>query len=105
MTVNEGASAQQQLTATDADIPANTLTFSKLSGPTFVTINAAGLVTVSPGSSDAGSYPVMARVSDGSLDNDKTFNVTVIDVNGAPTSDANGPYTGVTNTAITFDGS
>ena len=54
MTVTEGASAQQQLTATDADIPANTLTFSKVTGPLFVTVSPSGLVTVSPGSNDAG---------------------------------------------------
>jgi PKD repeat protein len=105
MTVNEGASDTQQLTATDADLPANTLTFSKVSGPLFVTVSASGLVTVSPGSNDAGSYPVMVRVSDGLLNDTKTFNVTVIEVNGAPTADANGPYSGATGADVTFDGS
>jgi PKD repeat protein len=105
MTVAEGGSANQQLTATDADIPLNTLTFTKVSGPTFVTISASGLVTVAPGSSYAGSYPVMARVSDGTANDTKTFNVTVTNVNNAPTADANGPYTGATNADITFDGS
>jgi hypothetical protein len=100
MTVAEGASANQQLTATDADIPANTLTFTKVSGPTFVTISASGLVTVAPGSSDAGIYPVMARVSDGTANDTKTFNVTVTDVNNAPTADANGPYSGRSGTRL-----
>jgi PKD repeat protein len=104
MTVAEGASANQQLTATDADIPANTLTFTKVSGPTFVTISASGLVTVSPGSSDAGSYPVMARVSDGTANDTKTFNVTVTNVNNAPTADANGPYSGTIGNPVAFDG-
>jgi PKD repeat protein len=105
MTVNEGASDTQQLTATDADLPANTLTFSKLSGPLFVTISASGLVTVAPGSSDAGVYPVMARVSDGTANDTKTFNVTVVNVNNAPTADAGGPYSGSTGANIAFDGS
>jgi PKD repeat protein len=105
MTVNEGASASQQLTATDADIPANTLSFSKVSGPTFVTVDAAGLVSVNPGSGDAGSYPVSVRVSDGTANDTKSFNITVNNVNSAPTANAGGPYTGVVGIAVSMNGS
>jgi hypothetical protein len=105
MTVNEGASASQQLTATDADIPANSLSFSKVSGPIFVTVSATGLVSVNPGANDAGSYPVSVRVSDGTANDTKSFNVTVNNVNSAPTADAGGPYTGVVGIAVSMDGS
>ncbi|HET9252233.1 MAG TPA: putative Ig domain-containing protein, partial [Candidatus Eisenbacteria bacterium] len=105
MTVNEGASDTQQLTATDADIPANTLTFSKVTGPLFVTVSGSGLVTVAPGSNDAGDYAVSVRVSDGTANDTKTFNVHVNNVNNAPIADANGPYSGATGANVTFDGS
>jgi PKD repeat protein len=104
MTVNEGASATQQLTATDADIPANTLTFSKVSGPTFMTVSASGLISLTPGGSDAGSYPVTVRVSDGTANDTKSFTITVNNVNNAPTANAGGPYTGSVNIAVSFNG-
>jgi len=105
MTVNEGDVASQTLTATDSDVPPQTLTFSKVSGPLFETVSAAGVVTLTPGSSDAGNYTSQVRVSDGSLSDTKTFNITVINVNHAPIANAGGPYTGTIGTNINFNGS
>ena len=105
MSVDEGQSAAQQLTATDVDIPANALAFNKVSGPLFVTVAPGGLVTVTPGATDAGSYPVTVRVSDGLATDLKSYTVTVNPVNFEPLADAGGPYLGVINTNVAFDGS
>ncbi len=87
MTVNEGATADQTLTGTDPC--AAPLTFSKVSGPTFVTVTTingtTGNVHLAPGSADAGTYLVTVRASNGTSADDKTFSITVIDSNHAPT--------------------
>jgi PKD domain-containing protein/VCBS repeat protein/cadherin-like protein/Big-like domain-containing protein len=90
MTVNEGATANQTLTATDPD--GNPLTFSKVSGPTYATVTtttpgsgtATGNVNLAPGFVDAGTSTVVLRVSDGSLSNDKSFVVTINNLNRSP---------------------
>ena len=102
MTVNEGQSDTQQLTATDSN--GDQLTFSLANGPSFVTVSASGLVTVSPGFGDSGTHPVQVSVSDGSLSDSKTFQVTVINVNRPPTANAGGPYSGTLNVPVNFDG-
>ncbi|HEX5031157.1 MAG TPA: putative Ig domain-containing protein [Candidatus Eisenbacteria bacterium] len=102
MTVNEGQSDTQQLTANDSN--GDALTFSLTTGPSFVTVSSSGLVTVSPGPNDSGVYPVEVSVSDGSLSDSKTFQVTVNNVNAAPTADAGGPYTGSLNVPVSFNG-
>src|SRR5256712_14186708 len=61
MTVNEGATANQTLTATDADGQA--LTFTKAAGPTYATVTTTtpgtgtgtGNIALAPGFSDAGT--------------------------------------------------
>src|SRR6267142_1062410 len=83
MTVPEGATADQTLTATDPD--GSPLSFSKVSGPTFMTVtttnpgtgNAMGNVHLAPGFSDAGTHSAVVRASDGSLSTDKSFSITV----------------------------
>ena len=77
-------------TATDADLPANTLTFS-LQGvpPIGVAINpSTGAFTWTPTEvQGSGVYPVAVRVTDdgtGLLWDEETFNVTVEEVNVAP---------------------
>ena len=101
-TVAEGGNLSYQLTASDPD--ADPLTFSKPSGPLFVTIPAAGLMSIAPGFSDTGTYPVTARVSDGSLHDDRSFQVVVTNTNRPPVANAGGPYTGVAGVPVTFDG-
>jgi PKD repeat protein len=90
MTVAEGATADQTITATDPD--GDALTFSKVAGPAFVTVTTTtagtgtgtGNIHLAPGFSDAGTYSVTVRASDGSLSDDKTLTVTVTNVNRAP---------------------
>ncbi|HET9252783.1 MAG TPA: putative Ig domain-containing protein [Candidatus Eisenbacteria bacterium] len=103
MTVDEGATDTQQLTATDGN--GDPLTFAKVLGPDFVTVSSSGLVTVSPGFDDAGIYPVRVSVSDGSLSDEADFNVTVNNVNQAPTADAGPDKTGTIGVPVSFDGS
>jgi PKD repeat protein len=102
MTVDEGQTATQQLTATDPN--GDALTFELVAGPAFMTVSESGLITLSPGFNDAGTYPARVRVSDGSLTDEADFSITVNAVNQAPTADANGPYTGILNTDVNFDG-
>src|SRR5437879_9138274 len=91
MTVNEGSTANQTLTATDADGQA--LTFTKAAGPTYATVTkttpgtgtGTGNLALAPGFSDAGTATVSIRVSDGSGGTDsKSLTVTVNNVNRNP---------------------
>src|SRR5437667_10843024 len=86
MTVNEGATANQTLTATDAD--GNALTFRKVSGPTYMTVTTVtagtgtgtGNIQLAPGFSDAGTAAATVRASDGIANSDRTLTVTVNNV-------------------------
>jgi hypothetical protein len=87
MSVNEGSTANQVLTATDPD--GNPLSFSKAAGPTFMTVTttspgtgtATGNAHLAPGLSDAGVFQATVAVSDGSLcgTTSKSFTITVND--------------------------
>ena len=103
MTVNEGETATQQLTASDAE--GDPLTFFKSgSSPLFMTVSAAGLVTLAPGFADAGGHTGTVSVTDGVLVDTKSFPITVVNVNRCPTANAGGPYVGVMFAAVAFDG-
>src|SRR5204863_287437 len=90
MTANEGATADQALSATDADGQA--LTFSLASGPAYATVTttsagtgtAAGNLHLAPGFSDAGTASASVRVSDGAVSDGKSLTITVNNVNRAP---------------------
>src|SRR5262245_40094946 len=88
-TVNEGSLLTLTASASDPDLPANTLTFSLLSPPAGASINAgSGVFTWTPSEAQGpGSYTIMARVMDSaspSLSATQSFTVTVNDVNNAP---------------------
>src|SRR5574341_821364 len=85
-------------TASDPDLPPNTLTFSLGAGaPAGASITPAGLFTWTPDESQGpGVYPVTLRVTDdGSpvLDDSETFNITVTESNQAPALAAVGDRT------------
>src|SRR5438552_2499942 len=90
MTVNEGQVANQTITATDPD--GNPLTFSKVSGPAYVTVTtttqgtgtATGNIALAPGFSDAGTATASVSATDGSLSDGKSFTITVNNVNQNP---------------------
>src|SRR6185369_13429928 len=91
MTVAEGATADQALSATDPD--GNPLSFTLVSGPTYATVSttsagtgtATGNIHLAPGFSDAGTANATVQASDGSLNNQKSLTITVTNTNRAPT--------------------
>jgi PKD repeat protein len=109
-TVNEQTLLAFTATATDADIPANALTFSLDAGsPAGATINGAtGVFNWTPSEAQGpGTHAITVRVTDNgtpALSDFETITVTVIDANNAPTADADGPYTGSPGSPVNFDG-
>jgi PKD repeat protein len=112
MTLAEGATATQALSATDAD--GDPLFFQRTLGPAYMVVRtldpgtgaATGEIELAPGYGDAAvATPAAVRVSDGVfLSNVRAFMITVIHVNHAPSADPGGPYDGVPLVAIAFDG-
>ncbi len=87
--VDEGQVLSFSATASDVDLPANTLTFSLEAGaPAGAGITAGGLFTWTPGESQGpGVYPISVRVTDDGtppLFDNATFTVTVAETNQAP---------------------
>src|SRR5213079_2156441 len=86
----EGETADQGLSATDAD--GQELTFSLVSGPTYATVTttsggtgtATGNLHLAPGFSDAGTASATVRASDGTANSDKSLTITVNNTNRAP---------------------
>ena len=88
-TINEGATLNYTVTATDADLPANTLTYSLLLGPANMTINSnSGAITWPTTESDGpNTNQITVRASDNGtpkLWKDATFNVIVNEINNTP---------------------
>ncbi len=90
--VDEGTEVTDELAATDADQPANVLTYSMVSGaPAGLTLNAAtGAFAWTPTEAQGpGSYAVTFRVTDaGGLFDERTLTITVNEVNTAPIANA-----------------
>ncbi|HYQ89713.1 MAG TPA: Ig-like domain-containing protein [Candidatus Binatia bacterium] len=112
MTVTEGMTADQTITATDAD--GSPITFSKVSGPIFMTVSttnpgtgtASGNIHLAPGLADAGAYLATVSASTGPLTDNKSFQIGVLTSgNRCPVANPGGPYTGLVGSIVTFDGS
>ena len=107
MTVDEGMVAMQTILAFDPDNAP--LTFTKVSGPFWMTVTTltptSGRITLAPDFASAGSYTGTVRASNGTLSDQKSFQIMVNNVCQGPTASAGGPYTGTTDTAVHFDGS
>ena len=85
--VNEGTLLTVNAAATDADLPAQALTFSLVAAPAGAAINpASGVFTWTPGESDGpGSFPVTVRVVDtNSASAETSFTITVTETNSVP---------------------
>jgi Glycosyl hydrolase catalytic core/Ricin-type beta-trefoil lectin domain-like/Putative Ig domain len=78
-TLNAGAELAFTASATDADLPANTLTYSLIGAPAGASINGStGLLTWIPGGTQGpGVFSFNVRVSDGSLTSTQQITVTV----------------------------
>ena len=86
-TVAEGALLTVAAAATDADLPAETLTYSLVAAPTGATLNpTTGAFTWTPSEGDGpGTFPVTIRVTDSAKATDETgFTITVTENNTAP---------------------
>lgn len=81
-TVIESTLMNVQATATDADLPANTLTYGLVSGPTGLTVSSAGLIAWTP---PAGFWPATNEVT-----------LRVFD-NGTPSLSSTGSFQVVVN--------
>ena len=108
--VNEQAPLSFTVTATDQDVPMQTLSYSLDAASTTagMTINAAtGAFNWTPTESQGGAvYPVTITVTDNganpsSLTDSETFNITVAEVNDAP-SGTNKSVLTIEDTAYTF---
>jgi hypothetical protein len=101
MTVIALGTADQTLTATDPD--GDPLSYSKVSGPSYVTVpttnpgsgSTIGRIHLEPGILDAVSTPVTVRVSDGTLSDQKSLTVTIVSSHaggefGAPVNSGTG---------------
>ena len=78
-------------TASDQDLPAQTLTFSLVDAPDGATINAnTGEFTWTPTETQDGTYTFTVLVSDGLLTDSEEITVTVAEVNIAPVFDTIG---------------
>ena len=83
--------------ATDVDA-GDTQTFSKVSGPAWLSVAANGALSGTPANGDVGSNSFTVKVTDAAGANaTTTLNITVINVNDAPTFTAN-PITGANGT-------
>lgn len=104
-TVNEGGTITATASATDADAPANAITYSLDPGaPTGMTINSSsGAISWTTSEANGpGVYAVTVRATDNGspvLNNSKTFTVTVNEINTAPVVTANTTLTSVNNFA------
>lgn len=74
--------------------PGDTITFSKVSGPAWLSVASNGGLSGTPGNSDVGANAFSVKVTDSAgANNTATLNISVINVNDAPTFAAN-PITG-----------
>src|SRR5262245_35637697 len=105
-TVNELVNLAFTVTATDADIPAQTLTFSQTLGSpaaTGATTSAAGAFSWTPTEAQGpGVYPITFNVSDGTATSTTSITITVNEVNVAPVLNSIGNKSGTINNPVTF---
>ena len=94
-----------QLKATDVDmsVTEETLTFSSVTKPDWMTVSSDGLITGTPTNDDVGSHSVTVQVrdSEGATDQ-KTFTLTVNNVNDAPVFDFTPPVSTDEDTPFSY---
>ncbi len=90
-TAAEGSTLSFTVTATDADLPADTLTFAMTSGPVGSSFDPGSqLFSWTPGEADQGTDSATFRVTDngtGALFDEETITITIAEVNLPPTLD------------------
>ena len=84
---SEDVAFSYQLTASDIDanVVSETLTYTGLNTPSWLTVSSSGLLTGTPTNNDVGTHSVTVQVADSSGATDtRTFSLTVNNVNDAP---------------------
>ena len=109
-TVDEGVELSFTATATDADVPAQALTFSMEGAPVGATIDGVtGVFSWTPSEADGpGVFSFDVVVTDDgvpALEDRETIAVTVNEVNTAPMADAGGDVSVMVGQTVTLDGS
>ncbi len=91
-TVNQGVLLSFTASATDADLPANLLTYSLIGAPSGAAINSSsGVFTWTPTVAQGPStFTFTLRVSDGNLSHDRSVSVTVASPPPSPKVDTDG---------------
>ena len=103
--VTQDTQFSYQLTATDVDmlVTEETLTFSSVTKPEWMTVSSAGLITGTPTNDDVGSHSVTVQVRDSAGATDqKTFTLTVNNVNDAPVFDFTPPSSADEDTLFSY---
>ncbi len=101
--VDEGNELTFTATATDADLPANTLTFSLTGEPAGAVITTGGIFTWTPTEAQGpGTYNFDVCVSDGNLTDCQTIQVTVSEINTSPVLASIGNKTVDEGSLLTF---
>jgi hypothetical protein len=113
-TVNEGVELSFTASATDSDVPANTITYSLAAGtgctgseicsvPSGASIgSSSGDFSWTPDFTQAGTYRFKVVASDGSLSDSKEVTITVNEVNQAPALAAIGSKNASFGTQLSF---
>lgn len=106
-TVTEGTLLSFTATATDTNVPAQTLTFSlDASAPAGAAITPSGAFTWAPDESQGpGSFNLTIRVTDSGspvLSDSETITITVLETNNAPVLNPIGNKSGAEGSFITF---
>lgn len=104
--IDESATLNLLATATDADLPPNSLMFERVSGPPGLIVSPTGQISWTPNETNGpGVFSVSVRVSDSqspALTATQSFNITVNEVNAAPTLAGIADKTGDEGTSIGF---
>ena len=107
LSVGAGETLDHPLSGSDPEGAA--LTFSKGSGPFYVTVTTTGPTTgnlhAAPSPADVGSSQVTVLLSDGNTFDAEILTLTVTPCVCPPVADAGGPYLGFTGVPLEFDGS
>ncbi len=84
LNATEDATFAGQLAASDVDAGDN-LTFTKISGPAWLTVSSTGSLGGTPTNAEVGANAFVVRVTDGAGAIDAAaLNITVVNVNDAP---------------------
>ncbi|NNC75975.1 MAG: tandem-95 repeat protein, partial [Acidimicrobiia bacterium] len=98
---DEGDTVSLTATASDTDVPANTLTWSQTGGPGSVLPNGDYSWTTTE-ADGPGTYAVTLEVTDGTDTDTVSFDITVAEINIAPVLDPVGAQAGDEGTLISF---